>query len=66
MSLRSLFDKDILIRLTENGFIETSRRLGLKKSLAYELDGPESTEAPASDQRPTFASLRTKRNESIS
>jgi hypothetical protein len=65
MSLRNLLDKEILIRLTENGFVETIRCIGLKKSLAYEVGASESTEIATSDERLTFAYLRTRRNENV-
>ena len=42
MSLRNLLEKEILIRLTANGFVETTRRFGLARSLAYEMDESES------------------------
>ena len=62
MSLRNLLGKEILIRLTENGFVETTRRFGLERSLAYEIDEWESTEEAASDERLIFARVRARRN----
>jgi len=51
MRLRNLLEKEILIRLTENGFVETIRRFGLERSLAHEMDESESTEEAATDER---------------
>jgi len=66
MSLRNLLDKEILIRLTESGFVETIRCFGLEKSLAYEMDVSESTEESTSNERLTVAYLRARRNENVS
>jgi len=67
MSLRNLLEKEILIRLTENGFVETTRCLGLKRSLAYEMDESESTEEATEEatntERLMFARVRARRNE---
>jgi hypothetical protein len=68
MRLRNLLGKEILIRLTENGFVETTRRFGLERSLAYEslayeMDEWESMEEAASDERLIFARVRARRNE---
>jgi len=63
MRLRNLLEKEILIRLTENGFVETIRRFGLERSLAHEMDESESTEEAATDERLIFARVRPRRNE---
>jgi hypothetical protein len=63
MSLRNLLEKEILIRLTENGFVETIRRFGLERSLAYEIDESKSTEEAASDERLILEHVRQRRNE---
>jgi hypothetical protein len=63
MSVRKLLEKEILIRLSGNGFVETIRCFGLERSLAYEIDEPESTEEPVSDQCLMFARMPARRNE---
>jgi len=63
MTLRGLLENEILIRLTENGFVETIRRFGLERSLAYEMDGWESTGEAISDERLIFVRARARRNE---
>jgi len=65
MNLLKLLDKEILIRLTEGGFVETVRRFGMAKSLAYQIDESESPEFATSDERLTFAYLRARRNKNI-
>jgi len=63
MSLRKLMEKEILIRLTGNGFVETIRCFGLERSLEYEMPESEATEEAMSDERPVFAHVRARRNE---
>ena len=60
MSLLKLMEKEILIRLTENGFIETIRCFGRERSLAYEMDELGSSEEVASDEHLVFARVRAK------
>lgn len=44
-------EKTVLIRLTDNGFIETVRCLGLyEKSSCYELDGDLTEEGAAAEK----------------
>jgi hypothetical protein len=66
MSLRNLLEKEVLIRLTENGFVETIRCFGLARSLAYEMDESESTEEAPCDERLIFARVRARRDEAWS
>lgn len=61
MSLRKLLDKEILIRLTETGFVETIRCLGLERSVEYETAESESAEPAASDERLMFARVPARR-----
>ncbi|MGA2712538.1 MAG: hypothetical protein ABSG41_05475 [Bryobacteraceae bacterium] len=63
MSVRKLLEKEILIRLTGSGFVETIQCFGLERSLAYEMDEPETTEEAVSDQRLIFARVHAKRSE---
>jgi hypothetical protein len=59
--MRRLLEKDILIRLTENGFVETTRYFGLlKRSSAYETAAGESMEDSAGDERLQLARVRPR------
>lgn len=61
MSLRKVWETEILIRLTENGFVETVRRFGRKTSFEYETESALAEEA-AGDECPLVPVL-LKRNE---
>lgn len=62
MRMQNPFQQEILIRLTEDGFIETIRRFSFEKSLAYELDARGVAEDATSDARLIFARVRPKGN----
>jgi hypothetical protein len=59
MSVRRIMEKDILVRLTESGFVETIRYFGLlKRSLLYKTEpGGDATR----DGYPLFVRTRAKR-----
>ena len=44
MILRRLLQKEIFIRLTENGIVETTRRFGREKSLVHNMNQPVQTD----------------------
>lgn len=44
MSLRKVWENEILIRLTETGFVETMRRFGRENSSAYDVPETGSAE----------------------
>jgi hypothetical protein len=51
MSVRRLLEKEVLIRLSENGFVETIRYFGLPdRCLACETAEPESMELTSDDR----------------
>lgn len=51
MSVRRLLEKEVLIRLSESGFVETIRYFGLPdRRLAYETAEPESMELTSDDR----------------
>ena len=62
MRLRSLFVKDVSVRLTENGFVETVRWFGLPtRSVHYELADSEPGGRAAREGRSIFARVRARR-----
>ena len=63
MSLRNLLEQEILIRLTESGFVETIRYCGVEQSLAYEMDESQPAEAAPCDESLIFALVRAWRNQ---
>lgn len=60
MRLRRFFEEDVLIRLSENGFVETIRCFGLTRRLFHEAGDLESI-AGASDEM--LVRLPVKRDE---
>jgi hypothetical protein len=50
MSLRKLIEKEILIRLNEDGFVETVRRFGRERSLVHTLEPGDCSQEVANDQ----------------
>ena len=62
MSLRKIWEKEILIRLTESGFVETIRCFGRERSCAYELTESAPAEMAAGDER-LLTPVRVRRNE---
>jgi hypothetical protein len=66
MSVRRLLEKEILIRLSENGFVETIRYFALPdRCLAYELADAKSTDH-AVEEHFAFARVRARYPESKS
>ena len=62
MSVRRLLEKDVLIRLHENGFIETTRYFGLpKRSIIYETVEAESKGDTAGNTGTQFVYMPVKR-----
>lgn len=62
MSLRKVWETEILIRLTENGFIETVRRFGRNTSFEYEMESALAEETAGDDYPDSQVLLR--RNQS--
>lgn len=63
MSLRKILDREILIRLTESGFVETVRCFGLKRTLSWETTESEPAEETMTGERLMFARVRPRRNQ---
>ena len=61
MRLQKLLEKEIRIRLTDVGFVETTCFLGIPTTtLAWDVPDPEIADAVA-DERLMFAPVRVKR-----
>jgi hypothetical protein len=64
MSVRGVLEKDVLIRLTESGFVETVRFFGLPdRCVTWETAAPELGNDPVNDAQPMWVRMPERRDE---